>query len=820
MRHWSDFLDLNLLRPSAFERRHIEVQRHQQAHQRHSSTSSLPHNLPSRFASFTVPVSYNLDPASPLNASLLHPRQSLDGRRRHVSVAGLSQQQQLQVQQQPSSQTHHTSFFSTRFLTPPASSSSPSGDGSTPSRFTLTGARGRRSRGTSVDAAANTASTGEEGSSSSSRRSFLRPFFNRNSSWNGPSPSSATPSSISTITQTHSNASRTTTTTGHNGVGGGGGGGRLDDDGHESEEERQRQQRPTKFLARPTTGIDMTPRTDRMRRRTHVDDEDLVGTAGAAGTAAEAAAAEGATEVIVSAPLTIADTAAETVPTDEASEGTLATEAATGAATAGAAAARDQAESIQAATAATLGHSISRTSTASPASGTASTRAPTTSVLQRPSLNESRTLTIQDPNGLILQRQPTPAEQNIQRQLNYLKKFMWVIATMPIIATLAIHNRLELVMWWVLVVPLVGIAFALLCRRRLAGRLQRLQEQTDLARLSLAFAPTQSSTARVPRHQPETDDEPPPPPDYQSSIITPPAYIVAQQPRKVPSYRSLENLFAFARNGSRIFSRGTAGAAANTTTASVTGDEEGEGESGERQQEEGEANRGDPPVVESVHQEDSSRNLINNDNNDNRSAIVQMPEDSAEAPQASEQTLQHSLEHKTEEPMMPQEIADDTFTTTTTSTTITTTPMTTTASLTTITVVPRVEIEFVQPQAYLPQTMPEMVEVGAGLRSHPPPSPSDQHHLHQYQGTRSFVSTTSSSGGSTSTAHETMHDLTLVDSSFDDEWLTDRRPSLSTVISLDGDWATDQDSHSAESSSLAHARHRSRDIKGKAPSRE
>ncbi|KAF9968857.1 hypothetical protein BGZ70_000001 [Mortierella alpina] len=459
-----------------------------------------------------------------------------------------------------------------------------------------------------------------------------------------------------------------------------------------------------------------------MRRRTHVDDEDQVGTAGAA---------EGMTEVIVSVPLTIADTPAETVSADGASEGTVAAE---------------------------------------------------------------------DPNGLILQRQPTPAERRIQRQLNYLKKFMCVIATMPIIATLAIHNKIELVMWWVL---------------RLAGRLQRLQEETDLARLSLAFAPTQSSTTRVPRHHQENDDEPPPPPDYQSSIITPPAYIVAQQPRKVPSYRSLENLFAFARNGSRIFSRGTAGAAANThthTTTTITtgsGDDEGEGEGegqrGERQQEEGEANSGDLTVAEDVHQGDPSNN---DDDNNNRSVIVQMPEDSAETPQASEQTIQHSLEHKAEEkPAMPQEKADDPSTTTTT----TTTP------LTGITVVPRVEIEFVQPQAYLPQAMPEMVEVGAGLGSH---LQTDQHHLHQYQGTRSFVSTTSSSGGSSSTAHETMHDLTLVDSSFDDELLTDRRPSLRTVTSLDGDWETDQDCHSAESSSLAHARHRSRDIKGKAPSRE
>ncbi|KAF9935645.1 hypothetical protein BGZ67_003216 [Mortierella alpina] len=537
----------------------------------------------------------------------------------------------------------------------------------------------------------------------------------------------------------------------------------------------------------------MTPRTDRMRRRTHVDDEDLVGTAGAAG-----GAAEGATEVIVSVPLTIADIPAETSPADGMSEGTVA-----GAGGATAEARDHQAESTtttQAATAAILGHSISRTSTASPTSASnRSTSVPPTSVLQQPSLNGSRTLTLQDSNGLVFQRQPTPAERRIQRQLNYLKKFMCVIATMPIIATLAVYNKLELIMWWVIALPLVGIAMALVWRRRLAVKLQRLQEETDLARLSLVFAPTQSSTTRVPRQNQENDDEPPPPPDYQSSIITPPAYIVAQQPRKVPSYRSLENLFAFARNGSRIFSRGTAAAAAATTESGAG--EEGEGEGGEGQHEEGEANRGENHTAETEtqHQEDAS----NSRSSHGVSVIIQMPQDSVEAPQESEQTIQPSLEHETEKSAMTQEKTD--VTTTSTAST----------PLRAITVVPRVEIEFVQLQAYLPQSMPEMVEVGTGLGSHP----ADHQHLHHYQGTRSFVSTTSSSCGSSSTAHDTMHDLTLVDS-FDGELQRDRRPSLRTITSLEGDWETDQDTQSAESSSLAHARHRSRDIKGKAPSRE
>lgn len=58
------------------------------------------------------------------------------------------------------------------------------------------------------------------------------------------------------------------------------------------------------------------------------------------------------------------------------------------------------------------------------------------------------------------------------------------------------------------------------------------------------------STASSPPQLLQQDNpEAPPPPDYHSSIITPPAYITGQQPRKVPSYRSLEHLFA-RQNGS------------------------------------------------------------------------------------------------------------------------------------------------------------------------------------------------------------------------------------------------------------------------------
>ncbi|KAG0089221.1 hypothetical protein BGZ92_005087 [Podila epicladia] len=139
---------------------------------------------------------------------------------------------------------------------------------------------------------------------------------------------------------------------------------------------------------------------------------------------------------------------------------------------------------------------------------------------------------------------------------------MCIIATMPVLATLAVYNKIEVVMWWVIAVPLIGIAVALIWRRRLGQKLRRLDEENSQLSLPL----DRDSTPRVPRtRNPEEEGEASPPPDYQASIITPPAYIVA--PRKVPSYRSLENLFAFTRTRSQRLAQAAAVAAANATDA-------------------------------------------------------------------------------------------------------------------------------------------------------------------------------------------------------------------------------------------------------------
>lgn len=74
------------------------------------------------------------------------------------------------------------------------------------------------------------------------------------------------------------------------------------------------------------------------------------------------------------------------------------------------------------------------------------------------------------------------------------------------------------------------------------------------------------SATRVTRtRSPEEEGEVSPPPDYQASIINPPAYIVA--PRIVPSYRSLENLFAFARTRSQRPAQAATVAAENANDA-------------------------------------------------------------------------------------------------------------------------------------------------------------------------------------------------------------------------------------------------------------
>ncbi|KAG0020857.1 hypothetical protein BGZ81_009172 [Podila clonocystis] len=190
---------------------------------------------------------------------------------------------------------------------------------------------------------------------------------------------------------------------------------------------------------------------------------------------------------------------------------------------------------------------------------TTAAAATTTTTLPRGSMSESRN---NENAGLYLQRPLTAAQRRILTQRAYLKKFMCIVATMPVLATLAVYNKIEVVMWWVIAVPLVGIAVALIWRRKLGQKLQRLDEENSQLSLPL----DRGSATRVPRtRNPEEEGEIVPPPDYQASIITPPAYIVA--PRKVPSYRSLENLFAFTRTRSQRLAQAAAVAAANANDA-------------------------------------------------------------------------------------------------------------------------------------------------------------------------------------------------------------------------------------------------------------
>ncbi|KAF9379755.1 hypothetical protein CPB97_008779, partial [Podila verticillata] len=65
---------------------------------------------------------------------------------------------------------------------------------------------------------------------------------------------------------------------------------------------------------------------------------------------------------------------------------------------------------------------------------------PTTATLPRGSISESRN---NESGGLYLQRAPTAAQRRILAQRAYLKKFMCIVATMPVIATLAVYNKIE-----------------------------------------------------------------------------------------------------------------------------------------------------------------------------------------------------------------------------------------------------------------------------------------------------------------------------------------------------------------------------------------
>ncbi|KAF9102904.1 hypothetical protein BGX27_010816 [Mortierella sp. AM989] len=537
MRHWSDFLDVNILRPNAFERRR---RTEQQLYQRPTSTASLPNNLSNGFF-FNVSSASTPAPASgdPLTSLELGPRRlSLDSRRRaSISNSRPSRPtalhfRTLSYQDVPPTFTYSSSSSSTfnvptftrgQFLSPP----------STLTEMTLSRFRSSRSverRGASLDI--------DQPHSSRTHLRLWRAVTGR-SYLRGRPGSRRANSSTTTTTLASTYDSRRTGT-----------GDEQEMDPELDEQEDQAQERHTfKFLPRPSSGVDMTPRTSRSRRPVESESNTDLTTHTHHRLSIENEQIDNSHAVVVVIP-----TALEISQTGEA-------------------VAPDTSPSSTTTTAATTQVSVTE-----PIAIVPSESSPTPSRTTSPNPNNSNNI---NNNPLVrlstvdssftFQPPLTPAERRIQDLRDYLKKFICVIATLPVIATLAIYNRIELVMWWVIALPLIGITIAAIWRWKLGRELQRLQNQV----LTSRFNPRNSSSRNPPNSHYDNDPEtstaeapPPPPPDYQASIITPPAYILAQQPRKVPSYRSLENLFALARHGASIISR--SGSAANTSDGGST----------------------------------------------------------------------------------------------------------------------------------------------------------------------------------------------------------------------------------------------------------
>ncbi|KAK3823571.1 MAG: hypothetical protein J3Q66DRAFT_385909 [Benniella sp.] len=600
-RHWSEFLDLNLLRPSSFERRHLQ----EQAYQRPASTSGSlsptpspssptpPTSLPSRTSSFTFPVtgssSHRPSTSSSPQQQQQHTRGrlSLDVRRSttitttHPSSSTLSPPLPLQR-----TRSHHDSpcaphlsvttttlptFLRGQFLAPPSSSST----NSTLSRSASSQSAQRR--GVSLDAGRATTPTPTTqqqqqssvwGAITGDRISLARPIFFRGRSWSGNAPPERT---TTIIVSSH------------------------EQDENEQDQAQAQAQEPslTSTFAlprRPCTGLDMTPRTSRTRRPViDEDDDEAVATAATAAAVPLDDAGRSTHEVIIVVP---SSESTESEPTPSGPDSAPASLSISTSASALALASASAPVSASLSTPAPISASASAPTSARPTSTStlpSITVLPDTSsigvpertlmlsplplALPRPSTADSSRVDV------VVPIPPSRAQLKIIHQMSYLRKFMCVIATLPIIATLAVHNRLEIVMWWVIVLPLLGISIAMYWRWRLGKKLQRLQEDAQASRLSLSRQLSTPSPQPPLQHQGDPEDASPPPPDYQSSIITPPAYITAQQPRKIPSYRSLEHLFAFARRSTTSLtggraSGGAAGGAAGAAAAS--GGENGE----------------------------------------------------------------------------------------------------------------------------------------------------------------------------------------------------------------------------------------------------
>ncbi|KAG0037050.1 hypothetical protein BGZ82_003223, partial [Podila clonocystis] len=408
MPQWSDFLDFNVLRPSTFERRHQQGYR---GHRPTASTISLPNSLPSRQSTYTAPSAPDRPPSGYLG---FHSRRqhSLDVRPRPVltDIPPLSSTATPQLlepggrtrspsprSRSRSRSTSHSRPGSTSTSTPATAPSS--GFGLFASRLrslhsSTSAGSSHPARGGSLEIPRNQLpSTSNDTSMQTPSR---RPYFLRGSSWSGhghhASQSSQGSSSIPLPVP----------------------------------------QVPAFLLARPTTGLDMTPRTGRMRRVPVEEDQQL--------RLEDDADYPYTSEVAITIP-PLAVTQATSMSSIHSDNS------------------QDDDD----------GREGSRAHT--PTTAAAAT---TTTTLPRGSMSESRN---NENAGLYLQRPLTAAQRRILTQRAYLKKFMCIVATMPVLATLAVYNKIEVVMWWVIAVPLVGIAVALIWRRKLGQKLQRLDEE-------------------------------------------------------------------------------------------------------------------------------------------------------------------------------------------------------------------------------------------------------------------------------------------------------------------------------------------------------
>lgn len=409
MPQWSDFLDFNLLRPSTFERRHQQDYR---GHRPTASTISLPNSLPSRQSTYTAPPAPDHPPSGYLG---FHSRRqhSLDVRPHPVftdvpppsSINTTPAQLLAPGGRQPpsprsrsrSTSTLHPRPVSTATSTPTTTPSS--GFGLFASRLrslhsSNSSGSSHPARAGSLEIPRNQLPSSSTSNDTSGQTPSRRPYFLRGSSWSG-----------------H----------GHH--------------GHHASQSSQGSSTlpppvpevPAFMLARPTTGLDMTPRTGRMRRTPVEEDQQL-------SSAVDTDYPFTSEVAITIPPLVVTQATTMSMIHSNSSQDD------------------DDREGSRAHTPTTVA------------------AATTTTTLPRGSMSESRN---NENAGLYLQRPLTAAQRRIVAQRAYLKKFMCIVATMPVLATLAVYNKIEVVMWWVIVVPLIGIAVALIWRR-VRGKSKRI----------------------------------------------------------------------------------------------------------------------------------------------------------------------------------------------------------------------------------------------------------------------------------------------------------------------------------------------------------